>query len=116
MSIKNEKKSESQINATSLDVSPDNIPAEQLAEVAERSAPLIYLGPNLPAGRLLQSTVFRGGIPAYLEPLLVEQPDVAALIVPVDEMSGAQARIVQAGTPEYVAYQTILKGGPVNGI
>ncbi|MDF9845563.1 MULTISPECIES: hypothetical protein [unclassified Paenibacillus] len=118
MSNKNDKKEENKIDATSLDVSAEenSILQEPAAEVAERVTPLIYLGPNLPAGRLLQSTVFRGGIPAYLEPLLVEQPDVAALIVPVDEMSSAQARIVQAGTPEYVAYQAILRGGPVNGI
>lgn len=82
---------------------------------AVKEPPRIYLGPNLPGGRLLQSTVFRGGIPVYLQPLLVEQPDVAALIVPVDEMAGAQARIVQTGTPEYVAYQSILKGSVVNG-
>lgn len=68
----------------------------------------IYLGPNLPGGRLLQSTVFRGGIPKYLEQLLKEQTDVAALIVPVEELSAVQARILQKGTAEYVAYQAIL--------
>lgn len=79
-------------------------------------SPLIYLGPNLPGGRLLQSTVFRGGIPEYLKPLLEEQPDVAALIVPVNEITGVQTQIVQTGTPEYGAYQAILKGGTLNGI
>jgi hypothetical protein len=79
--------------------------------VPEKVVSRIYMGPNLRAGRLLQSTVFRGGIPAYLQPLLDELPDVASLIVPVDEMSGVQAKIVQVGTPEYGAYNAIMKGG-----
>lgn len=81
-------------------------PTEQVAEVP----PLIYLGPNLPGGRMLHSTVFRGGIPEYLKPLLEERPDVAELIVPVEEMAGVQARISQKGTAEHAAYQAIGKG------
>lgn len=70
----------------------------------------IYLGPNLPGGRLLQSTVFRGGVSEYLKPLLEEIPEVAELIVPVETISEVQGRISKTGTAEYVAYQTILKG------
>ncbi|MGN7760458.1 hypothetical protein [Paenibacillus sp. 22594] len=88
-----------------------NVPAE-----SEKVVSQIYLGPNLSGGRLLQSTVFRGGIPAYLQTLLDEQPDVAALIVPVGEIAGVQARIVQTGTPEYGSYQAILKRGEANGV
>lgn len=99
--------------AGTLDILPGT---EVLATEPERVAPLIYLGPNLRGGRLLQSTVFRGGIPVYLQPLLAEQPDVAALIVPVDEMAGAQARIIQTGTPEYGAYQAILRGDQGDGV
>ncbi|MEC0171165.1 hypothetical protein [Paenibacillus graminis] len=97
---------------------PTLLAREVTASPAENPlmGPRIYVGPNLPGGRLLQSTVFRGGVPAYLQPLLDEQPDIAALIVPVDELSEVQAKIVQTGTPEYVAYQAILKGGIANGI
>jgi hypothetical protein len=71
----------------------------------------IYLGPNLPGGRLLQSTVFRAGIPAYLQPLFTEKPDVAELTVPVEGIAEVQERIVQAGTAEYAAYQRLLGKG-----
>lgn len=71
----------------------------------------IYLGPNLPGGRLLQSTVFRAGIPAYLQPLFIEKPDVAELTVPVEGMAAVQERIIQAGTAEYAAYQRLLGKG-----
>lgn len=110
MSVKKEA-SEDKMDAGTLDVPP-----KAVLEEVKRVAPLIYVGPNLPGGLLLQSTVFRGGIPVYLQPLLKEQPDVAALIVPVDEMSGVQERIVQTGTAEFVAYQAILKGGTPDGV
>ncbi|OKP97782.1 hypothetical protein [Paenibacillus sp. P46E] len=119
MSIKNVKKDEAEsINASTLDASTDGkmILEEATTEDVKRIAPLIYVGPNLPGGRLLQSTVFRGGIPVYLQPLLKEQPYVSALIVPVDEMSGVQEKIVQTGTAEFVAYQAILKGGTPDGV
>jgi hypothetical protein len=76
----------------------------------------IYLGPNLPGGRLLQSTVFSEEIPFHLKALLDEQPDVATLIVPIDEMADVQVRIIQKGTPDHGAYQAILRGGVVGGI
>lgn len=71
----------------------------------------IYLGPNLRGGQLLQATVFRSGIPSYLTPLMTEQPDVAELIVPVEEMTAVQERILQAGTAEYTVYQRLLGKG-----
>ncbi|NQX49451.1 hypothetical protein HQN87_29465 [Paenibacillus tritici] len=77
----------------------------------EQEPARIYLGPNLRGGRLLQSTVFRSGIPAYLLPLLEEQPDVAELIIPVEQMTAVQERIVQAGTAEYAVYQRLLGKG-----
>jgi len=84
---------------------------EQIESVKEKETnSLIYLGPNLPGGRLLQSTVFREGIPAYLEPLLTERPEIKDLIIPLNEMISTQRRIVQTGTAEYVAYQALMKG------
>ncbi|NOU83231.1 hypothetical protein GC101_30695 [Paenibacillus sp. LMG 31459] len=77
----------------------------------EQEPPRIYLGPNLRGGRLLQSTVFREGIPTYLLPLLEEQPDVAELIIPLEEMTAVQERIVHVGTAEYAVYQRLLGKG-----
>jgi hypothetical protein len=118
LNVKKDKPGESAgPNAGTLDILPEG---EVVFPKGEGEVPIsepdkavtrIYLGPNLRAGRLLQSTVFRGGTPAYLQPLLDELPDVAALIVPVDEISDVQARIARTGTPEYGAYNAILKGG-----
>lgn len=81
----------------------------------ESSGPLIYLGPNLPGGRLMRSTVFRNEIPAYLEKLIDEQPAIAELIVPVKEMAALQANIAMKGSAPHTAYQN-LQGGLTNGI
>lgn len=66
---------------------------------------LIYIGPNLPGGRLSRFTVFRGGIPLYLKDLL---PKISKLIVPVAALSEALARVEKAGTAEYQAYQALI--------
>ena len=71
----------------------------------------IYLGPNLPGGRLTNATTFRGGIPDYLTDLLEGLPEVETLIVPVAEMASVQSRIRTPGTPEYQAYQSLQKSG-----
>ncbi|MRN51989.1 hypothetical protein [Paenibacillus monticola] len=89
----------------------DQKPKVTVVKQAAKEPTRMYLGPSLPGGRLLQSTVFRGGIPAYLQPLLTEQPGVDDLIVPLDEIAGVQARITQTGTAEYVAYQKLLGKG-----
>ncbi|MBJ6362100.1 hypothetical protein ACFOQM_12440 [Paenibacillus sp. GCM10012307] len=70
----------------------------------------IYLGPNLRGGRLLQSTVFRDGVPDYLQSLLEELPDVASLIVSLEQIADVEQRIQKTGTAENVAYQRLAKG------
>lgn len=69
---------------------------------------LIYIGPNLPGGRLSQYTVFRGGLPVYLNDLLEQQPSIKDLIVPVAETSSTQVKTLMSGSPEYIAYQNLM--------
>lgn len=97
----------SDVGSPVIGISAQELPPAD-SSAPEPTAQLIYLGPNLPGGRLLQSTVFRGGIPAYLLPLMEERPEVRTLTVPLSEMSDVQARIVRTGTAEYIAYQALL--------
>jgi hypothetical protein len=78
-------------------------------EAISKGPSRIYLGPNLPNGRLAHATVFRDGIPAHLNDLLESYPEVGTLIIPVSEMAATQSRIGRSGTPEYQAYQTLLE-------
>lgn len=69
----------------------------------------IYVGPNLPGGGLSRFTVFRDGIPQYLEVLLQQQPLIKSLIVPVDELSAAMTRVETPGTLEHSNFQELLR-------
>lgn len=74
-----------------------------------RHQQMIYVGPNLPGGRLSRFTVFREGVPAYLGDVLEQQPAVGTLIVPVDEMSAAVSRAATAGTLEHSAFEELSR-------
>jgi hypothetical protein len=67
----------------------------------------IYIGPNLPRGRLTQFTVFKGGTPDYLSDLLEQHPQIKDLIVPVASTNDAQSKSQQSGTAEFESYQTL---------
>ncbi|MCZ8520128.1 MULTISPECIES: hypothetical protein [Paenibacillus] len=76
---------------------------------AETAAPpqVIYIGPNLPGGRLTQYTVFSDGIPEYLVDLTEAHPEIKELTVPVTELARVQANISTPGTTEYTAYRKL---------
>ncbi|WP_312117947.1 hypothetical protein [Brevibacillus reuszeri] len=88
---------------------PEKLPGK--AESPQPQEQLIYVGPNIPGGRLMQYTVFRGGIPDYLDDLLEKQPAIRQLIVPVQDLSSVQARISTPGTLEHTFYQRVKDGG-----
>lgn len=70
---------------------------------------LIYIGPNLSRGRLLQYQVFIGGLPTHLEAEYAAMPALKRLFVPVDEMSAAVEQTKQAGTPLNKYYKQALE-------
>ncbi|WP_438770049.1 hypothetical protein [Brevibacillus sp. JB24b] len=70
---------------------------------------LIYIGPNIPGGRLTQNTVFLGGIPEHLTDLQEKHPELSDLFVPVTQFIEAQAQIKRPGTAEHQAYQALSR-------
>ncbi|MEF3312615.1 hypothetical protein PV433_27365 [Paenibacillus sp. GYB004] len=74
---------------------------------ATESSSRIYLGPNLSNGRLAHATVFRGSIPAHLNDIREQHPEIETLIVPITDFITAQARIKRSGTPGNQAYQAL---------
>ena len=62
------------------------------------SEKLIYIGPNLSRGRLLQYQVFIGGLPT-----------LKRLFVPVAELNAAMAQAKQPGTPLHKYYKEALE-------
>lgn len=74
------------------------------------AGPMIYVGPNLPGGKLSAYTVFRGGIPAHVSALADKMPDIHLLIVPIEQFAEAQQKARTQGTLEYRAAQNLTKG------
>lgn len=68
---------------------------------------LIYIGPNLPRGILLQYAVFCSGVPPHLKAIREQHPDIDELIVPVDALSSAQVMASTPGTSQYEVYQEL---------
>lgn len=70
---------------------------------------LIYIGPNLSRGRLLQYQVFIGGLPTHLEEEFAAMPALKRLFVPVAELNAAMAQAKQPGTPLHKYYKEALE-------
>lgn len=84
-------------------VSAEEINQEEGVDaVVERKNPerLIYMGPNLPGGRLLSGQVFKGGYPPHLEQLFKETPEVKQLFFPVDKAMEALKKLKEPGSNE----------------
>ncbi len=73
------------------------------------SEKLIYIGPNLSRGRLLQYQVFIGGLPTHLDEEFAAMPALKRLFVPVAEMNKALEQIKQKGTPLNKYYKEALE-------
>ena len=59
---------------------------------------LIYIGPNLPNGRLAHATVFSGGYPAHVLALMENAPWLTHLMVPVAQYTEKMKEAAQKGT------------------
>jgi hypothetical protein len=77
----------------------------------EKPQQLIYIGPSLPHGVLAQHTVFRDGVPKYLDEVRQKYPQVDTLIVPVAQLLKAQAELQRKGTEIQQAYQALSRKG-----
>lgn len=72
----------------------------------------VYVGPTIQG--LNQNVVFSNGIPASIQSLQTQRPEITWLMVPLDQASAVKAASQTAGTPEYEAYK-LLGGVDVAG-
>ena len=70
---------------------------------------LIYIGPNLSRGRLLQYQVFIGGLPEHLAEEFGEFPQLERLFVPVEKLNEAIEDAKKAGTPLNKYYKEAME-------
>lgn len=75
---------------------------------------LIYIGPNLPGGRLAKSLIVRDGFPAHLDDVAEKAPEIKQLFVPVSELATSKAALSIPGSALQIAYAAVIaavKGG-----
>ncbi|MHB0864756.1 hypothetical protein ACYCS5_26805 [Paenibacillus sp. SEL3] len=95
------------------DVSPV-IPVQPV-QTTEREQ-LIYIGPNLPGGRLAKYFISLGGFPAYLSDISDKVPAITELFVPVADLSAAKVAMDQPGTTHNIAYAAVVEAVQKGGI
>ena len=77
--------------------------------MAKQSKRLIYIGPNLSRGRLLQYQVFIGGLPEHLDAEFDEFPQLERLFVPLENLNEAVEDAKKAGTPLNKYYKQAME-------
>lgn len=75
----------------------------------KKTEKLIYIGPNLSRGRLLQYQVFIGGLPEYLDAEFDEFPQLEKLFVSVEQLNRALEEVQQTGTPLNKYYKQAME-------
>ena len=80
-------------------------------ELTTTAAPEIYLGPNIFALSLKKFQVFRNGRPVYITRAIEKIPEIASLIVSVDDIAETRAKIEKSGTAENKMYKKIFEAG-----
>ncbi len=68
--------------------------------VTAPEGPVIYCGPTLPGGVLMQFAVYQG-MPAYLQATIKACPAIQRLIVPVEKLNVTLARMQEKGSAEH---------------
>lgn len=80
----------------------------------------IYCGPSLPGGLLLQHTIFKGGIPEHIKPVMEKCPAVKSLMVTPAKLQAVSSAIKMSGSLENLRYKEILnfieEGGLKDGV
>lgn len=90
------------------DVMPNPITEETdvETEIVKKQETVIYIGPTI-HGVVVESTIFKNGLPNALNEKIKEQPFITKFIVPLDEMMKKKAEIHKNGTALNIFYNMI---------
>lgn len=76
----------------------------------------VYCGPNLPGGMLQRYTVYKGGLPAHIEEIIKDCPEMKILMVEPAGLQKMRQDVETPGTAAQIAYSTVadfIKNGGV---
>lgn len=89
---------------------PEETTGEEPADTGEAAVTLVYIGPNLPMGKLRTSMILRGTekqVRGYVEDMLEQYPELPHLLVPPEKLSKAMDRVGRKGTVLHKYYQDV---------
>ncbi|MBP1924594.1 hypothetical protein J2Z76_000447 [Sedimentibacter acidaminivorans] len=69
---------------------------------------LVYCGPSF-AGRLQQFSIYKNGIPPYIDKEMEKCPSISKLFVPISKLAITREKLRNQGSKENQLYQNILK-------
>ncbi len=76
----------------------------------KKNESFFYLGPTIKRGILEKNTVFRGGLPNYLNELLDKNPLIKELIVSEKDYLDSIKEVETKETRLNILYKKVLKG------
>ena len=85
------------------------IKTEEPIILSSKPTALIYCGPSLPRGILLQYTTYRGELPAFIQAEIGKCQAIGRLFVSPAKLDDTRRASAKAGTAENVWYREILK-------
>lgn len=80
---------------------------KEAVRVKPKDERLMYVGPNIPGGRLMSGQVFRGGYPPHCRDLLEKVPEIRKLFVSVDRLMEVQRKLKEPGSNEARLYAAV---------
>lgn len=99
-------------------MSKQNRSNEQPQEVAETNSVvveakpqpvLVYVGSSLPKGTLQQFSVFKNGIPSFLNEHIEKCPAINELMVPISQLNETRENLAVVGSREHTLNELIKK-------
>lgn len=81
-----------------------------MAKKAKETNRVIYIGPNLPKGKLTTFTVFSDGLPTHLTDVFSKYPEITHLFIKTSELTEKIKQRDTKGTPLNIFYTTIKEG------
>lgn len=80
--------------------------ASILTKKFRKDEQVIYIGDNIGLG-ITKDAVYIGGVPQTIIERAEKYPEIAALVVPLDDLIAAKKRLKEPGTKEYLANKAI---------
>lgn len=74
----------------------------------EKVNSLIYCGPSIQSGGLLQYAVFTRKLPDHVEKHIENCPAIKELLVPVSKLAECKQKVDSKGTKEQIMYDRIM--------